>query len=169
LEKRGVITRIIRLVSEFWPKEIVNDFNERFKDILKINYSLILKKSLENNGEEGLKNEILVLLKSANNLYNEQKYREAIRIYEAILEYDRDNISALEGMGSCYNDIGKYTKAIEYYEKAVNLDPKNAILWEYLGIAYENRGNSLRSKIKANEAFQKAKEAYQKSKDLNKN
>lgn len=51
---------------------------------------------------------------------------EAIGIYKLVLDQDRLNHSAFNGLGLVYRDMADIPRALECFEHAVGIDPKNA-------------------------------------------
>ncbi len=65
------------------------------------------------------------LFEKANKLYQEEKFEEAIRIYEEILQNGYESWELYYNVGNAYYRIRKLGKAILYYERAYKLNPKN--------------------------------------------
>ncbi|MFC2134311.1 tetratricopeptide repeat protein, partial [Bacteroidota bacterium] len=63
------------------------------------------------------------LMHQANNLYQENQYDEAIKIYKKILEEGYESESVHFNLGNCYFRINKLGYAILNYEKALRLAP----------------------------------------------
>jgi len=69
------------------------------------------------------------------NLERSKKYEAAIKCYEKLLRFDRNNADAWAHLGDCHRITGKYKKAIQNYQKAKMLDPSMDV-WYHLGYCY---------------------------------
>ncbi|MDY0781196.1 tetratricopeptide repeat protein [Tenacibaculum sp. IB213877] len=65
------------------------------------------------------------LFSSANNLYKEGKYEEAISLYNQILEKGEVSSEVYYNIGNSYYKLNKVAPTIYNYEKALKLDPAN--------------------------------------------
>ncbi len=61
----------------------------------------------------------------ANTAYNSGNYKEAVELYEKILETDMESVPVYYNMGNAYYKMREFPMAIYYYEKALKLDPSN--------------------------------------------
>jgi len=82
-------------------------------------------------------------------------FEKAIVEYQAVLEADPENISALTNLGVAYYSIGKLDEAIAQYDKAIELAPEDADIRSNLAAAYVQKGE-----------LDKALETYQRAIDL---
>lgn len=72
----------------------------------------------------------------AYSAYSQQRYLEAIDIYEKALDIDKDNPTALNGMGFILSDTGlDRLKGLRLCRKAVDRNPGNAAYLDSLGWA----------------------------------
>ncbi len=71
----------------------------------------------------------------AQNLFNEQKYEQALKIYSDMLLYSTDSDLYVK-MGTCFEKMGKQETALEYWEKAIEVDPMNSNAFINLGNYY---------------------------------
>ncbi len=83
------------------------------------------------------------------------KRKEAEKLFNQAVAYNRKNAKALMGLSDVYFDTGSNQKAVIYAEKAVQASPKNSTYRLKLGDAYYK---VLR--------YRDAKEQYEKAKDL---
>ncbi len=65
------------------------------------------------------------LFKSANSLYKEGKYQEAINTYQKIIETDKVSSELYYNLGNAYYKLNKVAPTIYNYEKALKLNPLN--------------------------------------------
>ncbi|CAM1358920.1 Anaphase-promoting complex, cyclosome, subunit 3 [Tenacibaculum sediminilitoris] len=65
------------------------------------------------------------LFLSANSLYKEGKYEEAIKLFEQIEAKNQVSSEVYYNLANCYYKINKTAPAIYNYEKALQLDPLN--------------------------------------------
>lgn len=79
-------------------------------------------------------------LEKGNQLFDEKKYEEAIKVYEGIIAQEPEAFIINLNIGHCYFQMEKYDLAIEYYQKVLARQPdnKNALLG--IGNAYLNMG-----------------------------
>lgn len=64
------------------------------------------------------------VMKSAKNAYDKGNYTEAAKLYNSVIEADKDNIEAYSSLVLVYKNLGDNTsgaKAIQYYEKACDI------------------------------------------------
>ncbi len=52
-------------------------------------------------------------------------YREAIKYYEKVLEYDDKHFPSLTNVASMYEEAGDFEKAVEYGNRLYRVDPTN--------------------------------------------
>lgn len=57
--------------------------------------------------------------------HDSQKYKEAIKEFEKVLELYPENMVALRKLGDIYKDLGQIGKAIEYYKQIIEIEPLN--------------------------------------------
>lgn len=93
-------------------------------------------------------------------LEGDKRYKDAISLYQKVIEKDKRNFDAWLGIARCYLYLENYEKAAEAYERAYLLNPEDkeicrslAFIYDKLGklqeaIAYIDRGISLDPKDK---------------------
>jgi len=74
-------------------------------------------------------------------LLEQAKFDEAIRTFLTILMYDNSDISALLGLGECYENLENYSLARSYYQKATKVYENLADGWYGIGSTYESETN----------------------------
>jgi tetratricopeptide (TPR) repeat protein len=72
----------------------------------------------------------------AGNLYGSHRYREAIPLFERVVEVDPRNANAFALLGGSYFQLGDYPRAIAAFEQALRLD--EGIKLAYLGLVGAN-------------------------------
>ena len=72
----------------------------------------------------------------AGNLYASHRYREAIPLFEQVIERDPRNGNAYALLGGSYFQLGDYPRAIAAFEHALKLD--EGIKLAYLGLVGAN-------------------------------
>ncbi|HDP98667.1 MAG TPA: tetratricopeptide repeat protein [bacterium] len=65
------------------------------------------------------------LFNQASERYQQDKYDEAIAVYQEILNNGYESWQLYYNLGNCYYRIGKLGKALVNYERAYRLNPKN--------------------------------------------
>ncbi len=75
-------------------------------------------------------------LENGINLYNQEKYDAAKKIFETILDDNDDIAEAHHYLAKCLFNLGDLDDAIDHGEKAVELDDKNADYHFELGMMY---------------------------------
>ncbi len=68
---------------------------------------------------------VLALLKIAEILIDEKKYKAALAYLETILQIQKDHTKALKLLALVYEQLKDYEKALKYYEILLELEPNN--------------------------------------------
>ena len=113
----------------------------------------IFRKSLPEShpyNENIIKNLVFIQKQHVKNLYQEERYKEALQILDAVIK-QREDITAWLYKGSCHYYLKEYSKAITAYQKALALD--STLKQQYY---YNNIGTAF---VK-NQQFPEAKEAF---------
>lgn len=66
------------------------------------------------------------LVEKAEKAYSEDKFNEALSLYEEAAQTEGVSTDLYYNIGNCYYRLGNNGKAILYYERALNLDPANS-------------------------------------------
>lgn len=66
----------------------------------------------------------------------EGKYREAIEIYNEIIDLNPENIIVLNNIGVCYLALGNPDKAIEFFKRVIKISPKDSDVYFNIGKAF---------------------------------
>ena len=69
-------------------------------------------------------------------LVSEERYEEAIKYYDKILEIDPEDQKALLNKGSVLKDLERYEEAIKYYDKILEINPNNVKALANKGITF---------------------------------
>ena len=76
------------------------------------------------------------LYAKAGDFYAARQYREAIPLFERVVELDPRNANAFALLGGSYFQLGDYPRAISAFEQALRLD--EGIKLAYLGLVAAN-------------------------------
>ncbi len=79
-------------------------------------------------------------LSRGNELFNEEKYEEALESYKSIIEKFPDAYIIHKNIGNCYFQMEKYNLAEECYRKVLEKDSGNNEIMLLMGNTYANRG-----------------------------
>ncbi len=82
---------------------------------------------------------------NGDDLFDDEKYTEAIQAYSSYLETNPDNIKSLYNRGRSYEEIDQMQKAVSDFEKIIELDPKN--ITAYLSLAKISYNNHEYNKV----------------------
>jgi tetratricopeptide (TPR) repeat protein len=80
------------------------------------------------------------LLIEADILSKKSRYREALWIYERILEWDPLDVRALNDRANAFVFMGRFPEAISDLTRVIALDPSYIIAYHNRGIAYARAG-----------------------------
>jgi tetratricopeptide (TPR) repeat protein len=80
------------------------------------------------------------LCDQAVDLYAEDNYDEAIRLYEQALALDPTWGDAMHGLAMCYQAKGDLDRAIEVTKKHIEHDPENILAFTNLSMFYQKKG-----------------------------
>jgi tetratricopeptide (TPR) repeat protein len=78
--------------------------------------------------------------KKGNEFAQSGDFESAIVEYEAALELEPDNVSALTNLGVAYYSTGDLDGAIAQYNKAIEIAPEDADIYSNLAAAYVQKG-----------------------------
>lgn len=88
----------------------------------------------------------------ANGLKASEKWEDAIRTLDEMINMDPQNSDWLENLGLCYMNIGDYQNAKKYLMMSLSYDPFDYVAWNTLGDIYQQLN-----------ATESAQDAYEKS------
>ncbi|HII55019.1 TPA: tetratricopeptide repeat protein, partial [Candidatus Aciduliprofundum boonei] len=70
----------------------------------------------------------------------EERYEDAVKIYNKVVDIDKKDKSSWISLGRCYLTLNKYNEAIKAFERASLIDPKDKAVYTFLSFAYEGAG-----------------------------
>jgi Flp pilus assembly protein TadD len=88
----------------------------------------------------------------AERLLKQQKYGEAIRLFQRALGTAPNDLRATLGLGRAHYELHKTGDALRQYQKAVKLAPRSAEAYLGLGMCQQNLGRKAEAR-KAYEQF----------------
>ncbi|MDO8433585.1 MAG: tetratricopeptide repeat protein [Candidatus Binatus sp.] len=80
------------------------------------------------------------LYDDAIDAYADEKYDEAIALYQKALEIDPKYIDALHGLTMCYQAKGDLDQAIELTRRHIAEDPEDILAHTNLSMFYQKKG-----------------------------
>jgi len=86
------------------------------------------------------------MLEIAFKLCEDEKYTQALKYYESILQVESDSIGVIIDYGVTLQNLERYNQALAMYDRALNLQPKNMN-------ALINKGSVLHTLEKYSEAL----------------
>lgn len=95
------------------------------------------------------------VLTQAVDMYDKQKYNEAIALFDKVLKLDSENASVYYYRALSYDALNNYQKAVADYKSVLKYAPDMIIAYYSLGVDYDSMGN-----------YQSAKQNYQKYVEL---
>jgi tetratricopeptide (TPR) repeat protein len=147
---RRIIDATVNGRCQVFPKK---DYQEVFKEYFdKINDSSLTLKII------GSENNFIDYHNQCEKLLSEEKYEEAITLYQKALQLRPDYFKFHYNLGKVFYKLGKYEQAIASFEQAAKLQPDEIGVYQYLGDA----------KFKIND-FDNALKYYQKLLNFNPN
>jgi len=75
------------------------------------------------------------ILERAGAFFDEEKYEEAITLYDELIEANEFGAEPLFMKAECLANIGSNENAIAFYDKALEIDDDNALIWNGKGNA----------------------------------
>jgi superkiller protein 3 len=75
-----------------------------------------------------------------NQYTQEGRFEEAIAEYQAAIEANPDNVSAMTNLGVAYYNAGRLDEAVTQYQAALELAPNDADIHSNLAAAYVQQG-----------------------------
>jgi tetratricopeptide (TPR) repeat protein len=76
----------------------------------------------------------------AIDLYADQKYDDAIALYNRALEIDPEFSDAVHGLAMCYQAKGDLDAAIELTKRYIEQDPEDILAFTNLSMFYQKKG-----------------------------
>jgi tetratricopeptide (TPR) repeat protein len=101
-------------------------------------------------GEVGEKpGDVTVRLALGNSYALNNRFTDATREYQKVLDAYPDYKFAWNNLGSAYRALGRKSRALDAYRRAVKIDPRYALAYYNMGVVYDGAGQ-----------YQKALEYY---------
>ena len=76
------------------------------------------------------------ILREADQLYENGKYDDALKLYDQIIGADDIHmVDAMFGKAECLQSLEKHYEAIKWYDKAIELDEENPLPWNGKGVS----------------------------------
>ena len=72
-----------------------------------------------------MKHQLSKMLEMASRLCDDEKYIQALKYYETILQIESDNVVAIIDYGVTLQNLGQLRQALKMYERALSIEPKN--------------------------------------------
>ena len=110
--------------------------------------SLSIKKSYEywKNNEQIMQKELMKSnINEGNLLLLEGKYEHASFKFKNALEYEKNNIDALNKLGIAYFHLHLFDEALKCFENAIQFDENNILLLYNIGLVYDILWNNSRN------------------------
>lgn len=79
-------------------------------------------------------NTLLVLQNRAIKAAQEERWEDALASNQEIIDLDESNVGALNRLGFCYLQLGKYPQAKKIYTQVLILDKTNSVAKKYLEV-----------------------------------
>lgn len=96
-----------------------------------------------------------IMLSEAANLYENQKYSEAIALFDKVLKTSPSNATVYYYRAMCFDALSNYQKAVSDYKSTLKYAPEMVIAYYSLGVDYDALAD-----------YKSAKENYKKYVDL---
>jgi tetratricopeptide (TPR) repeat protein len=116
----------------FMPKQINLNISE-------YNKNPDVEISLKKVEGMALTEELRQELQNGNTLYDEEKYEDAIQVYNTIVENFPEAFILYRNIGNCYFRMENYEKAEEFYLKVLEKEPDDHEAMLGIGNTYANR------------------------------
>lgn len=100
-----------------------------------------------------INSDIVSLYTKGTELYNQQKYKEAITTFDTVLELSPKFVEAYLNRGASFLKLGDYSNALEDFESALKLKPNYADAWSNKGAVFEQQGQYEEALLAFNKAI----------------
>ena len=143
------INEVVIFVGEELPFKRKNEF--KIETITKINSSMLFEKLVSELRLvkypyiDKFDNENII--NSANNLYYQGNFSEALKLYNEAEKTDSENTKIILQQAGCYSKLGLNDKALELYKKTRRNDPQNSLVYLCLGQYYFDVDNTLQAMV----------------------
>jgi len=73
-------------------------------------------------------------------LFNQQRYKEAITMFDSAIEINPNFKEAWGYKGVCHDQLGEYSEALACYDKVISIDPNDLLAWYNKGLILGGQG-----------------------------
>jgi tetratricopeptide (TPR) repeat protein len=88
-------------------------------------------------------------------LYEEQDYRQCLKVYRDVLKKDRENVTALNGMGYCLIEhLARYEEGLDFCLQALKKSPEDPSILDSVGWGYFKMGQYKEAELYLKQAFE---------------
>ena len=81
-----------------------------------------------------------IMFNQANQYFISGEYKQAITIYDNILEIMPENISTLKMKGITYSNLGEHERSLKQFFKVLQYNPNDAISLTGMGVGFGTLG-----------------------------
>src|ERR1035441_9606446 len=71
-------------------------------------------------------------LQAGNTFYSQKNYNQAIRYYQAAVQFNANSWQAYQGLGGCYYAKGDNGNALANYQKSLDINPNNTQVSQFV-------------------------------------
>jgi tetratricopeptide (TPR) repeat protein len=141
------INEVVFYVGEELPFNRKNEF--KIETITQINSSMLFENLVSKlrlvKYPFKYKSDNKSFIDSANSLYRQGNFEEALMLYNEAEKIDRDNTKIILQQAGCYSKLGLNDEALELYRKAKRNDPQNSFVYLCLGQYHLDLNNPLQA------------------------
>nr|MDO8083187.1 tetratricopeptide repeat protein [Candidatus Sigynarchaeum springense] len=87
------------------------------------------------------------ILDEANRLFDQEKYQEAIALYDKLIVERKYGAEPLFMKAECLSNLNRYEEAIPWYDKAIEIDDEDAMTWNGKGNAHYHLENYAQARV----------------------
>ncbi len=91
--------------------------------------------------------EVDPILEEANRLFDQEKYQEAIALYDKLIVEIKFGAEPLFMKAECLTNLERHAEAITWYDKAIEVDDEDAMIWNGKGNAYYHLENYAQARV----------------------
>jgi tetratricopeptide (TPR) repeat protein len=110
-------------------------FSLSFPRVVRYDHPPIRISFLSMSNQNWIMEEINEKLELANSLFDEEKYQEAMVLYDQLIEESNLGADPFLMKAECLVNLGKLAEAVPWYDKALEIDDDNPITWNGKGNA----------------------------------
>jgi tetratricopeptide (TPR) repeat protein len=91
--------------------------------------------------------EVDPIFEEANQLFDQEKYEEAIKLYDKLIVEKKLGAEPPYMKAECISNMSRYEEAIVWYDKAIDIDDEDALIWNGKGNAYYHLENYVQARV----------------------